>query len=79
MNVVAAQEREMWATLGLLRGVFSVKGSGQAYCSPEWIDLMMGVIKKAPFLGAHTAQTRSLVQQVGASERISEKWVCALL
>ena len=62
MNVVAAQESEMWATLGLLRGVFSLKGSGQAYCSPEWINLMMGVVKKAPFIGA--TQTRSLVQQV---------------
>ena len=60
----------MWATLGLLRGVFSLKGSGQAYCRPEWINLMMGVVKKAPFLGPYTVQTKSLVQQVKGGNHV---------
>lgn len=64
MNVVASQEQELWATLGLLRGVFSLKGSGQAFCKPQWIQLMMRVIKKASPLNPYSSQTKSLIQQV---------------
>ncbi len=64
MNIVAAQEREMWATLGLLRGVFSSRGSGHAFCTPQWIKLMVGIIKKSSVLNSYSSQTKALVQQV---------------
>ena len=64
MNVVAAQEQEMWATLGLLRGVFSQRGSGEAFCKPHWIELMMGVVKKASPLSPYGVQSKSIVHQV---------------
>ena len=64
MNIVAAQEREMWATLGLLRGVFSSQSSGHAFCTPQWINLMVGIIKKSSALNPFNSQTKALVQQV---------------
>lgn len=64
MNVVAAQEHEMWVTLGFLRGVTSPEGSGQAFCTPQWIELMMEIIKRASPLNPHSSQTKTLVQQV---------------
>ena len=67
MNVVAAQEHEMWVTLGFLRGVSSPEGSGRAFCSPQWIELMMDIIRKASPLSPHSAQTKTLVQQVSSS------------
>ena len=54
----------MWATLGLLRGVFSSRGSGHAFCTQQWINLMMGIIKKSSALTPYSSQTKSLVQQV---------------
>ena len=65
MNVVASQEKEMWATLGFLRGVSSPKGSGVAFSSPQWIELLMDVIRKASPLNSHHPQAKSLIQQVG--------------
>lgn len=78
MNVVAAQEQEMWATLGLLRGVFSRQGSGEAFCKSYWIDLLMGVTKKASPLNPYSLQTKSLVQQVNKNvlDPHSIPWVC---
>ena len=67
MNVVASQEQEMWATLGLLRGVFSRQGAGEAFCKPHWIELLMGVIKRASPLSPYGLQPKSLVQQVRQS------------
>jgi len=54
----------MWATLGLIRGVFSLKGSGRAFCEPQWVELMMHVIRKASPLNQYSSPTKSLVQQV---------------
>ena len=66
MNVVAAQEQEMWATLGLMRGVLSQRGSGQAFCKPHWVNLLMGIIKRASPLNPYSVQSKSPVQQVCA-------------
>ena len=54
----------MWATLGFLRGMSSVKGSGRAFCSSQWVELMMDVIRKASPLNSHGTQAKNLVQQV---------------
>lgn len=64
INMVAAQQHETWATLGFLRGVSSQKMFGRAFCSSEWIDLMMGVIKKASPLAMPRPTTRPLLKQV---------------
>lgn len=64
MNMVASQEQEMWVTLGFMRGVFSLNGSGGTFCSPQWIELMMEVIRKAsPVHQSSTSTTKSLIQQ----------------
>ena len=64
INMVAAQQHETWATLGFLRGISGQKMFGRAFCSTQWIDLMMGVITKASPLTIPRPTTRPLVQQV---------------
>jgi len=63
MNVVSAQEYEMWATLGLLRGVASPDGSGRAFCNHKWVELLMSAAKKAAPLFSHQ-HSKCLVQEV---------------
>lgn len=66
MNIVSAQEFEMWATLGLLRGVASPEGAGRAFCNRKWVELLMGLARKASPLSSHT-HGRCLVQEVCCS------------
>ena len=65
INSVAAQQHETWATLGFLRGVSTTKRSGRAFCTPQWIELMMEVIKGAsPLARSKGSRSKALVQQV---------------
>ena len=62
---MAAQQHETWATLGFLRGVSTTKRSGRTFCTPQWIDLMMDVIKGAsPLARSKGSRSKALVQQV---------------
>lgn len=61
---MAALQHETWATLGFLRGVCTPQVSGQALCSPQWIDLMMGIIECASPLSHQRHPLHSLIQQV---------------
>ena len=61
---MAAQQHEAWATLGFLRGVSSLTLSGQAFCTPEWVKLMMEIITGASPFHKRRPQARSLLQQV---------------
>lgn len=71
MNQIAAQQHEAWATLGFLRGVSSLKLSGQAFCTPEWVKLMMEVITGASPLNKRRPRAKSLLQQVSYVTMIS--------
>ncbi len=64
MNQVAAVQHEAWATLGFLRGVSSLPLSGQAFCTPQWVQLMMEVITGASPLNKQDPTGRSLLKQV---------------
>ena len=67
INSVAAQQHETWATLGFLRGVSTTKRSGRAFCTQQWIELMMEVIKGAsPLAKSKGSRSKSLVQQVSS-------------
>ncbi len=66
MNQVAAVQHEAWATLGFLRGVSSLPLSGQAFCTPQWVQLMMEVITGASPLNKQDPTGRSLLKQVNA-------------
>ena len=66
MNQVAAVQHEAWATLGFLRGVSSLPLSGQAFCTPQWVQLMMEVITGASPLNKQDPTGRSLLKQVHA-------------
>lgn len=65
INSIAAQQHETWATLGFLRGVSTTKRSGRAFCTRQWIELMMEIIKEAsPLARSKGSHSKALVQQV---------------
>jgi len=65
-NIIAEAQHDGWATLGFLRGVSSLSLSGQAFCTPQWVHLMMELIKTAsPLNKKHpNPKERSLLKQV---------------
>lgn len=65
INSIAAQQHETWATLGFLRGVSTTKTAGRAYCTQQWVELMMEVVQEAsPVVKSKRSQSKTLVQQV---------------
>lgn len=63
MNMVSAQECEMWATLGFLRGVATPEGSGRAFCSKKWVELLMNATKKSSPLSTHS-HSKCMIHEV---------------
>ena len=64
MNQIAAMQHNAWATFGFLRGVSSLPLSGQAFCTPQWVQFMMEVITGASPLHKRESQGKFLLKQV---------------
>ena len=63
-QMVAYRQHETWATLGFLRGVSTSRVFSRAFCSSQWIELIMGIIQSASPLASYRSQAHSIVQQV---------------
>ena len=67
-QMVAYRQHETWATLGFLRGVSTSRVFSRAFCSSQWIELIMGIIQSASPLASYRSQAHSIVQQVHVPE-----------
>ena len=62
---VASVQHDSWATLGFLRGVASPSHSSVVFCTPRWIQLLLGITEATlPSVTVQKSSPRSLVQQV---------------
>jgi E3 ubiquitin-protein ligase HERC2 len=64
-TTVAAIQHDSWVTLGFLRGVASPPHSSAVFCTPHWIQLLLGIVESAlPSVSRQKQPPFPLVQQV---------------
>ena len=63
---VASLQHDSWVTLGFLRGVASPPHSSAVFCTPQWIQLLLGLIEDTlPSISRQKQPRYPLEQQVG--------------